>query len=317
MKITKWLIFTALFCLSELGVAAEIYLPNIKRNATGTISGGKAMLDVNVSIAGQSTPSGSAFTLGDPGSPSLAVRKDADGSFSGVSDGDYAPLQVDSDGKLKVSGSFTANEVAVAEPGDPVPNEVKVIAGSDGSAVRAIKTDSGGAIAVDVESSVLPSGAATAANQSTANSSLSNIDSNTSAISGKLPSTLGQKNSAGSLSVTVSSDQTAIPVIPLGRSAINRTRYEYASGPVDDSGYTEVVSSVGATDVAEVEIFDSSGQTMILATGTLGNESDQIYIFPGGNGRIPLEIAAGTRVSVKAAGSTASVGELVINFYGN
>ncbi len=55
-------------------------------------------------------------------------------------------------------------------------------------------------IKVDVQSSALPAGAATAARQDTGNASLSSIDS-------KL-NTLGQKNSAGSVPVVLASDQT-------------------------------------------------------------------------------------------------------------
>ena len=54
---------------------------------------------------------------------------------------------------------------------------------------------------------------------------------------------------------------------------------------------------------------------MALATGAAGAEVIQMYIFPGGNGRIPLKIAAGARVSIKAISATASVGEIDINFY--
>jgi hypothetical protein len=64
-----------------------------------------------------------------------------------------------------------------------------------------------------------------------------------------------------------------------------------------------------------IEIFDSSGQTMTLAIGASGVETNLINIFPGGNGRIPLTIPAGARVAIKAVSATASVGELDINFY--
>jgi hypothetical protein len=54
---------------------------------------------------------------------------------------------------------------------------------------------------------------------------------------------------------------------------------------------------------------------MALATGGAGSEVIQCYIFPGGNGPIPLAIASGVRVSVKAISATASVGEIDINFF--
>lgn len=55
-------------------------------------------------------------------------------------------------------------------------NDSVLIYGNDGSANRAIKTNSSGNVQVDVVSSALPTGAATAANQATANTSLGSID---------------------------------------------------------------------------------------------------------------------------------------------
>lgn len=101
-----------------------------------------------------------------------------------------------------------------------------------------------------------------------------------------------------------------------GKSLLAKGRISYTSTPVTTSAYTQVVASVGSTAVTEVEIFDSSGETLVLATGAAASEVDQNYIFPGGNGRIPLAIAANARVSVKAVSATASVGEIDINFYG-
>lgn len=66
----------------------------------------------------------------------------------------------------------------------------------------------------------LPTGAATSALQTTGNSSLSNIDSSTSSINGKL-GTLGQKLMAGSAPVTIASDQSALAVSQSGTWNIN------------------------------------------------------------------------------------------------
>lgn len=63
-------------------------------------------------------------------------------------------------------------------------------------------------VKVDVQASVLPSGASTSANQTTANTSLASIDS-------KLNS-LGQKASAASVPVVLASDQSAVPVSQSG-----------------------------------------------------------------------------------------------------
>ncbi len=131
------------------------------------------------------------------------------------------------------------------------------------------------------------------------------------------PVSIGQKAAAGSLSVVLASDQGSVPVVSVGKSAVNKVRNDYTSTSVTTAAYVQLLSAAQFTTACtEVEIFDSSGQTLLLATGGAGSEADQVYIIPGGNGRIPLAIAASTRISVKAVSATASVGELVVNFYG-
>ena len=114
--------------------------------------------------------------------------------------------------------------------------------------------------------------------------------------------------------VTIASDSTGT-IKQAGKSIANSpVRNDYTSTAVTTGAYVQLVASLTSA-CTEIEIFDSSGQTLKIATGGAGSEVDQINIFPGGNGRIPLAIAAGTRVSVRAVSATASVGELDINFY--
>lgn len=92
-------------------------------------------------------------------------------------------------------------------------------------------------------------------------------------------------------------------------------RNSYSSTSVTTSAYVQLVASV-ASAVKEIEIFDSSGESLVLALGASGSESDKVYVFPGGNGRIPMQIAVGQRLSIKAVSANATSGELLINFYG-
>jgi hypothetical protein len=97
-----------------------------------------------------------------------------------------------------VGGSFALTEEATAADGGALPALTKVISGYDGTNVQVIKTDAGGAIQVDVESSALPSGAATSAKQDI--------------LAALFPSSLGQKTMANSLACTLASDQSALAV---------------------------------------------------------------------------------------------------------
>jgi hypothetical protein len=98
-------------------------------------------------------------------------------------------------------------------------------------------------------------------------------------------------------------------------NSVNLVRNNYTTTSVTTTVYVQLVASI-ASAVKEIEIFDSSGESLVLALGASGSESDKVYVFPGGNGRIPLQIAVGQRLSIKAVSANATSGELLINFYG-
>jgi len=80
------------------------------------------------------------------------------------------------------------------------------------------------------------------------------------------------------------------------------------------SAWLEFVASTAQT-INFIEIFDSTGFTARLGTGAAASEVDLLLDVPGGNGYIPVLIAAGTRVSMKPL-TTPTVGaEVIINFY--
>lgn len=97
---------------------------------------------------------------------------------------------------------------------------------------------------------------------------------------------------------------------------VNRVRLVYSATNVTTGAWVELLSSVGVTAVKEIEIFDSSGETLELGVGAAASEVSKAYVIPGGNGRIPVQIAAGTRLAIKAVSDTANSGEIVINLYG-
>lgn len=87
----------------------------------------------------------------------------------------------------------------------------------------------------------------------------------------------------------------------------------YSSTNITTSAYTQLIaSSTSATNV--VDIFDSSGQAMILATGASGSEVALAYIPPGG-ATVRIQIPAGTRIAYKALTANATSGYLLMNLY--
>ena len=101
-----------------------------------------------------------------------------------------------------------------------------------------------------------------------------------------------------------------------GKNVPHRVRNDYSVTNVLTSAYVELVAST-SEEITELDIFDSSGNILVVAFGAASSEVDQFYIYPGGNGKLPVTIAAGTRVSVKSVNANSVVGDLVINFFGS
>jgi hypothetical protein len=101
----------------------------------------------------------------------------------------------------------------------------------------------------------------------------------------------------------------------IGKPPLFFSRIDYLLTPVNNGAWTEVTSSLSAP-ATEIEIFDSSGLTLELGFGAAASEVPQMLIFPGGNGRVPLRIPQGTRVSFRPITGDAAAGEQDINFYG-
>jgi hypothetical protein len=152
------------------------------------------------------------------------------------------------------------------------------------------------------------------------------------ALSAKLPVSLGAKTNAGSLSVVLATDAT-LP-LPTGAATeatlqsvansvgnigsgtgsrpVGLIRRNYATNPVTTLAYSNIIDFSSMTpSVKEIEIFDSSGQTLLLRVDSV----PLVIIVPGGNGRIPFNVPPG-EISISAVTADANVGELIINFYG-
>lgn len=120
--------------------------------------------------------------------------------------------------------------------------------------------------------------------------------------------------SAATQRVVIATDQPAIP------TSDSKTIREFAlndngSTNITTSAYVELIASTSA-DLTMLNVTDSGGRWYYIATGAASSEVDLCVIPPGGNEDIPVNIAAGTRISVKAIDGTASAGYLGINCYG-
>lgn len=269
---------------------------------------------------GSSGGSGSNASVGlnntpAPGSSTLVAGKDPSNNL--------VPMSVSSAGVLNVAFSgtvVTSNDSIAPSFGTPPASTTQVGGVSNSGVLVPLLFDNSNRLVVTIGAQTAT--LATSGNQTTGNSSLASINS-------KTPS-LGQAAMAASVPVVIASDQTAIPisgtvavsnfpasqpVVVGGKAAADKARHDYSSGTVTTAAYTTLIASTAAA-ASEIFIFDSSGQTLVLAFGAAASEVDKIYIVPGGNGTVALSIPAGTRLSIKAVSANASVGEITVNLLG-
>lgn len=109
--------------------------------------------------------------------------------------------------------------------------------------------------------------------------------------------------SSGAALVSISSSTHYMANTPI--------RNAYGTTPVTTAAYVEMVASLTATS-GKIQIFDSSGETLIFAVGAAGAENPIFYIPPGGID-IELTVAAGSRIAIKALSANATDGEFVMN----
>lgn len=197
-------------------------------------------------------------------------------------------------------------------------SSLSVVLASDQAAIAA--TQSGTWTITGVSGTIsLPTGAATGTKQDTGNTSLASIDTklvqhalDTGASSGAIRTVLSTRQEAATtpLSVRLTDGSAFYDPDRKGRSYADSARNDYTGVNVTTGAWVQLIASTAA-DINMLYIFDSSGQTLELGTGAAASETRKMIITPGGlPDGVPLRIASGTRVSIRAISATASVGEI-------
>lgn len=247
--------------------------------------------------------------------------------------GNLQPLQTDAAGNLLVDiaspliissniTEFGSNPVVtgVGASGLGIP---RVTVSNDSTVGLNAGSNNIGSITNITGTVSLPTGAATAALQTTGNTSLSTIATNsvTQATAANQTNVQSAPGTSTSTAMTIQGNSLAIPVPVSGTVASTTTGTPianspvynaYASSNITTTAYVPLVAST-ANPVNTIHIFDSSGQAMILATGPSGSEVDQIYVPPGGD-TFTLYIPVGTRIAYKALTADATAGYLLMDF---
>lgn len=118
----------------------------------------------------------------------------------------------------------------------------------------------------------------------------------------------GTSSSASPLSVR-DADRPALCVYAYN----NQAGFAYTGGGTWDELIAAATIPENAT---EMEVFLAGADDVDIGFGAAASEDDEFHIIPGGNGRIPVQVTAGTRVAIRGNGVGGTTGTLIINFYG-
>lgn len=181
-----------------------------------------------------------AHSSGDKGVMALAVRQDTQADFG--ADGDYVPLSIDADGKLRVAASVSAS-VAI---GSEYDEDAAHTTGDTGSFVLAVRKDTAAALA-DTDGDYAPL-------EIDANGRLHVLDQNSAAI----------KTAVETLDNAVSGSEIQVDVVgalPAGTNAIGKL----AANSGVDIGDVDIASiAAGDNNIGNVDVVTLPA----LATGT-------------------------------------------------
>lgn len=99
-----------------------------------------------------------------------------------------------------------------------------------------------------------------------------------------------------------------------GLSSVDIDYTDVSSTNITTAAYVELITATSG-DVSYIDIYNTTGEYIYLATGAAASETDQLIIPPLGM-EVNLAISSGTRVSAKAVAVNATAGELVLNLLG-
>jgi len=112
-------------------------------------------------------------------------------------------------------------------------------------------------------------------------------------------------NSDGSINVQSSA---------VGMASVDLIDIDVSSTNILTSGYTQILAATSA-DIEFLDITNTTGQFIYIATGAAASEVDEIIVPPNGVA-VNLSVASGARLSAKALDANATVGRLTLTTLG-
>jgi hypothetical protein len=269
--------------LGQGAMSASVPVTIASNQTAIPITGSITATNPSVGTSGSAIPSSSTLTAGSDGTNLRPIKTSSTGVISvdgsAVTQPVSGPL---TDAQLRatplpVSGSISATNPSVGVNGVTLPLSSTLVAGSDGTLLRAIKTSTAGVVSVDGSGTTqpmsavslpLPTGASTSGLQTTGNTSVASIDTKTPA--------LGQAAMAASVPVVIASNQSAVPVSgPLTDTQLRAATVPIsgtvtATGPITDTQIRATPLPVSGTVTATGPLTDTQLRaTPVPVSGTV------------------------------------------------
>lgn len=222
-----------------------------------------------------------------------------------------SPVVIASDqSPIPITGTVTASNPSVSTTGTAVPASATMVGGSDGTNLRAVKVSATGVLSVDgsavtqpvsAASLPLPTGAATSANQTTANASLSSIDS-------KLTSPI---TVTGPLTDT----QLRATAVPVSASQTGTWNINNISGTVSlptgaaTSAKQPALGTAGTPSADVITVQGITSMTALKVDGSAVTQPVSLTSVPATTGRTPVTFIRNDYSSVNV--TTAAYVQLV------
>ena len=196
---------------------------------------------------------------------------------------------------LPTGAATAAKQPALGTAGTPSTDVISVQGVSGGAAIPASQS---GSWTVTIDSSALPTGAATSAKQDTMISSLSAIDGHVDGIEGSLTSIDSKVTACNTGAVVVSSS-----ALPTGASTAAR----------QDTTNTHLATLAGAVSGAEVQVDVLTMPTVTVADGGGSLTVDGTVAVTDGSGSLTVDAPVGTPVFVRLSDGAAAITTLPVS----
>jgi len=121
----------------------------------------------------------------------------------------------------------------------------------------------------------------------------------TQPVSGSVSVTNFPATQAVSGAVTISNTVQTNEGSVFGNYNVSSVSIEASSG-----SYFEITSSTSSATIA-IAVYDTTGASLSIATGSIGVETPILFTGPGDSGTYPKSISTGSRISIKSLEATA------------